>query len=1252
MARNTLRQPPPRNASLVGVGVFSHSGEFQKLSTDVTFPGRGPIFFSFTRCYRSSRVSTAGPLGYGWTFAYAQQLGLEGDQIVYHDGTGQTYSLMPDERVPLQTVPLGLYAILLRQGGSFVLQHRGGFVATFEPPEAGGRLKRFEDPNGNAITLAYLDSEIEIIDTIGNRFSLGLADGRIATLEDATGRTWHYKYNDRGCLAEVLRPATPGYPSGTLIQYSYDAALRLISISDPNGQTYLRNTYDDLDRVVFQDHGTGHFAFSYKRVGATGHGYPTYRTHVQQTNGGKTDIDHDQNGHAVAQTLQVSAASILAEERGEESSSHIPLTIRSRFNGYGELVERIYPQTNANQYVYDETNDDPRDRGNLLSVIARPAARLPHDQTHLMVKCTYAPKFQRIQSIISPRGHQFTFAYDSRGNLAKVEYPPITAQDIVRGHAITKTGLVESYEYNEFGQLKQVRDTSNVSTVFYYFPATDPLGTRAEAHDLSQMGGLLARIIRDPEGLGRAPAANAVNLMTGFKYDSSGNVTAVLDAASNATRFEYDSLNKLTGITSRAPFNYRTAIKRDANGNAVSIVRHFERNAYDPIEASVTALSSELREQFEYNSLNNLVSRSLFAGGTGISERFLRDPGERIVQRIGPMGNVRKYAYDERDLLLKWQEGAGAGEIAFTHSYTKNGWRRSVEDPLGRVTLYNFDAFGRYRGYVGPDGTTLTRSMDEAGNVTHLKVAGNSGQREGPAAGTEPKNVTLAEVTRTYDELSRLMRTDYLWRNPVTNEALGSSGWDDAHGVVSRVVEYADNHLPFRIWTEGRNVISFTYDGANRITRVSDAAGHVASCRYDLIGNPVRVLVEGPVSQAQPDQYRQEIVQEFDQLGRVSTRSTNRGPKEFWRYNALDHVVAYTNAAGADLKLLHDPFGRWSGRALRRASSGLWSPRDSLIFYLERDSNGYITAHIDAAGHRTQFSYDDLGHVRLVVYSDGTTCHLLHDASGNVTRARDPEGRLIVSTWDSCNRLIRRTMQMSSEKSAQPELFRYDGMGRLVSAARGKAVVRRTYDTLSRLITECQSGRLVGFTYDGAGNATRISYPSGYWVERKYDILNRITQISSSSHSAIATYKYRAGTQRSSAVFSRVLETSYEYDPKNNYVAALIYRSAQTGEVVNGTCYLYDPAGNRLQELNLPDRKSGQRYAYDNANRLIRVRYDVADVPDAIELIYSRRAISSYGPWYMAAAGDSSARRLHRCGIRYGDPTRWLRCSGPATISL
>ena len=66
------------------------------------------------------------------------------------------------------------------------------------------------------------------------------------------------------------------------------------------------------------------------------------------------------------------------------------------------------------------------------------------------------------------------------------------------------------------------------------------------------------------------------------------------------------------------------------------------------------------------------------------------------------------------------------------------------------------------------------------------------------------------------------------------------------------------------------------------------------------------------------------------------------------------------------------------------------------------------------------------------------------------------------------------------------------GLSRLRTAQSGLHTTTRSYDSLSRLVGDAQSGRNVGYQRDDAGNATQIAYPSGATISRTFDPLDRL----------------------------------------------------------------------------------------------------------------------------------------------------------------
>src|SRR5436190_21257810 len=117
--RHAMRQPPIRNANLIGVSVCSHSGEFAPAAADLRLPGRG-MDLVVTRAYRSSLAGAVGAFVRGWSTNICRRVESVKGGLVYHDGTGSAHRFEQPKGGRFETPP-GLYWVIeLGQPGQYV----------------------------------------------------------------------------------------------------------------------------------------------------------------------------------------------------------------------------------------------------------------------------------------------------------------------------------------------------------------------------------------------------------------------------------------------------------------------------------------------------------------------------------------------------------------------------------------------------------------------------------------------------------------------------------------------------------------------------------------------------------------------------------------------------------------------------------------------------------------------------------------------------------------------------------------------------------------------------------------------------------------------------------------------------------------------------------------------------------------------------------------------------------------------------
>jgi YD repeat-containing protein len=1239
---NLFLQYPVRNESVVGAQVYSHSGEYSPLVRDFGLPARG-VSFQFVRKYRSANCKVIGLMGRGWTFTYTKAMEKVGDDILYHDGLGRIYRFKPIPSKDAYLSPDGLYMRLEAAGDGFSLKQRYGGVLTFERPEMGGRLLSMEDRNGNALRFEYQKNAMQILDPLERRIDIRLDQNRIVSLSYAD-RAWQYIYNDAECLIEVIQPPTKEIPDGSRTRYVYDEAFRLISITNPNNQVYLQNSYDDYGRISQQKHGNGTFKFEYETIGETDLGFPIYRTQVRLKNDALLDLRHDAFGHAAERALLVSAESLSSEDRIESNGKMVPLITKTIFNRHDEIVRRTGPTGDTIYLTYDEESNDPLNRGNLLEMKRTPAPDADTDQTELITRYSYESKYQEVKLITDARGNTTRFEHDDRGNLAKKSYPAVTVPKIgkkTEGKRTTRHAtLSETYKYNEAGQLIEFTNARGARVEYFYHPIADLRGAKSDtnSHSYTQRaGGYLARIIRDTGSKNRRLKSKPTRVTNDYGYDAFGNLTTILDGRGNPTRFEYDAQNHVVKTISRKPFGYQKNFRYDANGNLLEVTTSFDHYQYDPVERTIIRKETTACQRFEYNSLNNPVRRTIAGDGRELTRTLVRDANENIVRSIQPMGNVIEYEYDERGLLIAQRLGAQTRDEAETrHTYTRNGRLRSTVDRGGNTVRYDYDGFNRYKGFANAADTVRKQWLDAMGNVTRLQVVGDRvtmNERGKPIAN---KASVILESRFQYDELNRPVRMNRAWTDPLTGEPLGKSQWDGEEGVVSTVIEYDNNSLPSKVWQETGNIFNLQYDGVNRPVLVNDETGESVSIEYDENSNPVRIERLGPTINGDENRFRQIFNHEFDELDRLVTRSLNGGPPEIGVYNAFGHLIEYKNQSQVSAKYLHDSFGRLSGLATTAvvpSSVNGTQVEQLLLLRAEWDDNNRLIASVNAANHSTKYAYDALNRLSSIVYADGTTRHFERDGNGNIVRLADPNGNIITNRFDAQNRLIERSIESGPEGSPQIEKFHYDGLDRLVAAITDSATTVRCYDSLSRLLEESQSGRAIKYEYDSAGNRVRLIYPSGQEIRRAYDSLRRVTEVRNGQSQFIAAYRYGSGAQILEQNLGNVLKAAFTYEPDRDWLSSVMYRSIETGEIIEGSRCRYDAVGNCIEAVQLGRaRNSGERYFYDSANRLVKVQYAVKnladpDSPFEEEVLYE---LSPTGIWQLKTTRDANGQPLEQ----------------------
>jgi RHS repeat-associated protein len=1161
----TFEAPPARPMATPGSGacgkvvsipnVYLHSGEFHWDEVDLAIPGRG-MDFVWQRRYRS-RLGEPGEVGYGWDHSYNLRIEPAGSQdIRIWDGNGRcdVYKKQGDDTyVKVEYCREGCF----NPDGSFKLIYGDlGFWEFFpldgSPSE--GKIHFIVDRNGNTMEFVYDSNGLLgiVIDTLGREIMIARdASGRIASLTDWTGRQVVYSYyqaaemgGNAGDLKSVRSPTVVGtptgndFPAGKITTYTYSTGFaddqfnhNLLTIRDPLGQVFLRNTFGGPlsqwpDRLIRQRRGDPgdvlHITYHLgnpNQMGAPGALLPAVKAIVNDRVGNVREYVYDSRGRCTllreltgrANPDQPTTQTVNRPGAPLRPSDPAFFETRWVYDEDSRPIKSFHSNGNITRRVY-ELELDPlaewRTRGNLREVHRFPGVHSPvGDQNSLSEYFEYDMGFgccgsNFVTRHTDARGNDTFHSYDANGN---------RLQTI---HRIPS--IVEDFTYNSFGQTLTYTHPDNGSGYrrmdsWVYYDGTS--GHRQ---------GYLQRRIVDV-------ATEA--LSTGFDYDAVGNVIQTTDPRLETTTYIVNELNQVVRQTSPLvsliiPVHYVEDTYFDANDNVVQV----DKLNVDCNGAMGT--NSHYSAMFEYDILNKLTREIREVSPThNVVNEFEYDANRQLtLAREGEAfngnqtDNVEAKLYDERDLLYRTTRGAG-GVNASTTQLNYDGNRNVVQTHRGLeggalINLFVFDAYNRALSKVDPMGNVYYYVYDPNGNVVRSWIEGEICDLAG---GTT--NVKLAEVTHVYDAMDRRIQTNIQHFDPATQMPVG----DGSNQILTT---YTDTSMIATRTDDNFGVTQYFYDTVYRESQRVDAMGNSVMTSYDGNSNVVEV-VETEISDTGSPTEMFRTTKVYDELNRQVEELDTLNQSNKFGYNSQDDLCCIVDSIGNETQMVHDGLRRLicSTRIMTIDGIGGETPIGQIVREWEWDDNSRLIKLTDDNQNSTHYTYDALNRQIGKSYEDGTSESWSHNVHDNEVMRVDANGTVVTSTYDDLDRISGRTIVAGPGVSSDTtfEVYKHDGLSRLISAQDDDSLVTRHYDSLGNLLQEIQNGKTFTYTYDGMGNQLSCLYPSRKLVRRTHDELNRVKAITNSGPTA--SYEY-VGPHRIKrrTVGSSVATSDYEFD--------------------------------------------------------------------------------------------------------------------------
>lgn len=818
----------------------------------------------------------------------------------------------------------------------------------------------------------------------------------------------------------------------------------------------------------------------------------------------------------------------------------------------------------------------------------------------------------RLKYIDNAWGDRLTLAYDANGRLST-----ITDNLGIAG----RTGIVFTYDAN--GRLKDVSDWTARKWSFAY-DASGNLQTRTNplaevltyAYDAPKH--LLTEVVQPLQRDGQP-------VKTVFKYYQNGRAFQQTNSLGQGDTLDYDLYRKSTRVTDARGFvreyfydeNGRMTQLREPDGGVLL----FENQG--------DAIRSKKYDALGYATTYSYRADKAF---TGTSDQF-----GNVTREQDALNRTVDMTYGPLDQVATTKDKRGTtSTTTFATStsgcdYTNRPRETRISALSGSTNVllasqcWNGNATLNYsRQYLDATRYRETRLTYEAGsnglNVSQQQIVGM------------PSGVTVTK-TATYDSLGRKKTETLKRRASPTNAALTdlTTSYDyDALDRVTKVTDTLGNEAinnydaNGQLWKvthryrkpdatyEVRDMVTRTYDAADRVKTETDAEGNVTSYTYDESGNVIAVT----------DAESHTMRFEYDAMNRKTAVIDATGYRTETKYSLRGDVTAVKNANDETVRFEIDALGR------KTAAIDPQGFRSEFLY----DENGNLVCTIDAnaqAGLQPKNSqipactetrqYDELNRVTRVIDADNGETVFTYDLLGNRLTVKDAEnktwafgyddiGRLISETdhsaksiaykpdeagnvWEKTNRLnevTRTTFDAGNRptrvdylKDGTAETFGYDPAGNLNAAANSSVGYGFGWDRLNRLTAKADGrGKSLSFTYDKVGNILTKTTYQGSTTSYTYNAANRLTMLRNPDYTQV-DYQYDPAGRLLSKVTANGARMTQQFDA-NGWMSRLTQYDAANAPISDAT-YTRDRLGNILTTV---DGAGTTTYAYDPLYRL------------------------------------------------------------------
>ena len=622
---------------------------------------------------------------------------------------------------------------------------------------------------------------------------------------------------------------------------------------------------------------------------------------------------------------------------------------------------------------------------------------------------------------------------------------------------------------------------------------------------------------------------NGSNIITGYEYNLSGNVTRQVDSLNRTTVFGYDPTNTFQTTITNSKNHILTTTYDPATGNKLTetdpngYVKTSVYDGFGRIVKEVLPYDSAIypTTMYEYTLTGNapavvkVMKRENTAQAGTIDAYTILDGFGRVIQTRTEAEDVTKqiatgFSYN----------GFGKVEKQILPQLVNTAIGYAVLPSGSKAVNLAFDPLGRVVGITNPDNTKQAFKYD------HWKLTLS-----------DANNHRRVQYLNAYNQITQIdeNKSGVVYTTRYEYQFPG--------GNVTKITDSKGSQIRFEYDSLGRNTKLidhsigtwvYTYDAVGNMLSQTDNRGVTVNTAYDVLNRPVLINY--------PTDTDIQFVYDREKIGTISEISDATGTTKYSYDNRLRTIKEEKAIVIA-----------------QNITNGSPSINKTFITENTYDSADRIVAiKYPVIAGQTQpetlnYSFNTQGQIETV---GGILANINYNALNKIVRKEYANS---VNTNYVYNQMTERLEEINTAKSGAVALqnfkYTYDNVGNITTISDLiKATTQRfAYDDLDRLI-KAEEQDVAGvsnykhqYEYDSVGNILSVSTQDGavdYYYEdlQRPNVLTRITAVTDTAECEYFVAKYYANKELSGApVYSaceKNIDNDWGWGELNSYVSS------------------------------------------------------------------------------------------------------------------